>query len=148
MVLDNFILEEYNNHDFEHKKLVSKLNNDASVYRFLGIIEMYINNCLKQGEINGIDTFYVAKYNNEVIGFIALNVIEDKFEISYAILPEYRKEYLASLLLQEFSEAIFSQYNYVDKIYLQINQQNIGSIKTATLVGFEKEKSTRYSMKR
>ena len=148
MILKDFELVEYDEKDFEHKKAIIQLNNDANVYRFLGYIEMYINNCVKQGEKNGIDMFYIAKQNGEVIGFIALNVIGENFELSYAIVPNHRNKHLASLLLKEFSENVFEQYNYIDKLYLHINQQNTGSIKTAMLVGYQREDSTKYSKKR
>ena len=148
MKLDNFELEYFDNNNFEHKKLLVELNNDHDFFEFMGSVNLFLDYTIKHGKENGIDEFFVVKYNNEVIGLITINLIDDKYEISYAILPQYRHEYLASLLLQEFSEEIFNKYSYVDKIYLQISQKNMGSRKVASIVGFQKEKPTRYYIER
>lgn len=146
MKLDNFELKEYDYNNLDIREAIVKLNNDKQVRKFMGYLNLYIDYINKSK--NDMNKLYFAYYNDYIIGFISIYLVEDKYEISYAILPEYRNEYLASLLLQEFSEELFSQHKDLDCIYLQINQENIGSKKVAELVGYQKDSSTRYKIER
>ena len=142
--LDNFILEEYNEKNIEHRSTIIELQNDLSSQKYLGDI----NYSLIKLEENKKNKAYISYYNEVPIGYISLFVINNNYEISYGILPKYRKQNLGALLLEEFSEKLFDIYLDIDKLSLQINQSNIGSIKLAKLADFKKENSTKYSRER
>ena len=145
MKLDNFNLEKYQEYNIEHKSVITLIDNDVASKQYLGDIFLLINNTLKRYEENNIDSIYIAYYNSNPIGFISLNILDEKAFVSYALLKEYQHQHLGALLLQEFSDKLFEIYNF-DDIYLDINQKNIASIKTSSLVGFKKISSTKYNL--
>ena len=148
MKLDNFELEYYNKENIEHRSVLTLIGNQEISQKFLGTIDLLVSNTEKRFLENFVDSFYIAYYNDEPVGFITINLIDNKYEISSGILPKFQKQHLGPLLLQEFSEKIFEKYKNIDKLYLQINQANIGAQKSAQLAGYEHEVGTRYSMKR
>lgn len=145
MKLDNFDLEKYQEYNIEHKSVMTLIDNDVASKQYLGDIFLLINNTLKRYEENNIDSIYIAYYNSNPIGFISINILNDNAFVSYALLKEYQHQHLGALLLQEFSDKLFEIYNF-DDIYLDINQKNIASIKTSSLVGFKKISSTKYNL--
>ncbi len=141
MQLDNFYLERYQDFNLEHRSIMTIIDNTSRKY--LGDLFFLINNTNKRFEDNNIDSIYIAYYNNYPIGFISLNIYDNKPFISYALLSEYQHQYLGSLLLLEFSDKLFNIYNF-DNLYLDINQSNIASIKTSQIVGYKKRSLTKY----
>lgn len=149
MELDNFHLEEVNKDDNYHQKIIKELNSDPMVKKHLGSMNISIDFTERNALKTGIDVIYIAFYNNEAIGMISLNAVDNIYEISYAILSEYRNGYLASLLLQEFSEKVFENYSYINQLNLLILNINTASKKVAQLVGYKKEENSNYyTMKR
>lgn len=140
--LDNFILEEYNDSNVEHKAAIKELDNENS---FLGSVTRSIeklNNEKEEKKLNQ-DCAYVAYYENHPIGFISISTSKDKYVIRYGILPIYRKKHLGFLLLQQFSNKMFEQPN-IDELTLFINNTNTASKKIANLVGYEQITNVRY----
>lgn len=133
--LDNFILEEYN-HNI-HNNILNKLQIDQNTKKYLGDLKFSILMIEKRKLENNINNAYIAYYNDYPIGFISITYSEELYQISYSILPEYRKQNLGSLLLQEFSEVIFQKYPNIDELTLKIKEHNIGSRNVASLSGFE-----------
>lgn len=146
--LDNFILEEFDKNNFEHKSTIIELQNDKLAQMYLGDLDYSLIRIEQRHEENKKNKAYIAYYNNEAVGYISLSCMSNDYEISYGILPKYRKQNLGALLLDEFSEKIFDIYLDIDKLSLQINKQNIGSIKLARLADYEKENITKYTRKR
>ncbi len=148
MVLDNFILEEYNEKNIEHKSLLINLGNDFKIQRYLGNLEM-LYEFLNRNNKNGlVANFYVAFFNKIPVGIITINQYSNTYEISYAILNIYRKQHFGSLLLSEFSKKIFEQYNDIDSLDLRINIKNIASQKLALFAGYENICGDIYTLKR
>jgi len=143
--LDNFVLEEYN---YTHNKIIEELQIDQNTKKYLGDLKFTISMIKKRNLENNIDKAYVAYYNNYPIGFITISYMDEKYQISYAILPEYRKQNLGSLLLQEFSEAIFQEYSNIDELILKIKEDNIGSQNVAELAGFEKSAKETFTQRK
>ena len=143
MQLDNFNLEKYKSYNLEHRSIMTTIDNDNSSKKYLGDLFLFIRNTNLRNEDNNIDNIYIAYYNSYPIGFISINIFDNKAYISYALLNEYRHQYLGSLLLQEFSDKLFEIYNFKD-IYLEISPKNIASIKTSNLVGYKKRSLTKY----
>ncbi len=148
MTLDNFILEEYNEKNMEHKTVLVKLENDLKTQKYLGDLEI-LNEFIKENKNNGlISNFYIVYFHYNPIGIITINQYNKFYEISYGILPEYRKQNFAVLLLKEFSKKLFKKYKEIDQLDLRINIKNIGSQRVATLAGFENDYKCNYTMKR
>jgi len=149
MKLDNFDLVMCDANDIEHKTVLIELGNDRDGSYYLGdlfrqneAIEMrkeedYLHNCS-----------YIAYYNDEAVGYISLTHKEDRYEISYGIVPKHRGEYLGALLLQEFSEKVFEELPDIDKLTLLINNLNTASKKTASLAGYTQENRVRHTQRR
>lgn len=143
--LDNFILEEYN---YNHNNILNQLQIDQNTKKYLGDLKFTITMIKKRNIENNINKAYIAYYNNYPIGFITVSYMEESYQISYAILPEYRKQNLGSLLLQEFSEALFQKYSNIDELVLKIKDDNIGSKNVARLAGFEESAKESFTQKR
>lgn len=144
--LDNFILEEYN-HNI-HSNILNKLQMDENTKKYLGDLRFAILMIEKRKLESNINNAYIAYYNDYPIGFISITYSEELYQISYSILPEYRKQNLGSLLLQEFSEVLFEKYANINELTLKIKEHNIGSKSVANLSGFEQIDNETFSQRR
>lgn len=147
MKLDNFVLEKYSEYDDIHNEVLNNLGSDNATKKYLGDLRYAIFRIEQRKQEYDCNAFYIAFYNDYPIGYISLTNIKYSFQISSAILPKYRGQHFAALLLQEFSEKVFETYSYIDKLDLVIENKNIGSIKSAELAGYEKEGNA-YSQRR
>lgn len=138
MELDNFILKEFQNFNNEHINIINELKVNEEIKKYLGNLDFMINAINKRKIENICNNIFIAYYNDYPIGIITLTYFDDTYQISYGILNKFRKQNLASLLLQEFSEKVFEIYD-IEKLVLKINSDNIGSQKVALLAGYEKE---------
>lgn len=149
MQLDNFDLEIYSESNQEHQNILKKVTEDKTGRQYLGNIMNHVNSILKRKEEDYLNNnIYIAIYNQRPIGYIALTHHDDIYEITSGLIKEARGEHLGALLLQEFSEEIFENLTYIDKLTLVIDNKNIGSIKAAQLVGYQKENGNYYTQKR
>lgn len=148
MELEHFILEKYDSNNYYHKSAVILLDNDDAAWKYLGYIDIMIEEIKNKSLKNPYDNFFIAyqKGNIEPIGIIAISYFknDNRYEIIEGLLPKYRGLKLASPLLKEFCEFLFSKYSEINELSVQINKSNIYSIKSALKAGFEKEKGTRY----
>lgn len=149
MKLDNFILEIYNEDNNEHNNIIKILDTDEKSQKYLGNTQKLIQIINKRKDIDYLhNNTYIAYYNDRAVGYISLTHNKDDYEIISGLLKEERNKHLGSLLLLEFSEKVFEEYKNIDKLTLKINSKNIGSIKCAELVGYQKETADKYTMKR
>lgn len=148
MELNNFILEEYDSNNYYHKSTVILLENDDEAWKYLGCIEDIIAEIKNNSLENPYDNFYIVYQKGEIepFGIIIFNFFKTSniYSISYGILPKYRGMKLSSILLSEFTEYIFEQYQEIEEISLQINKSNIISMKTASRSGYVKKYGTKY----
>ncbi len=93
------------------------------------------------------NTTYIVYYRDIPIGFIALTHNKEDYEIICGLLKEKRKRHLGTLLLLEFSKKVFENYKDIEVLTLKINNENIGSIKSAKYVGYTEERG-KYTMRR
>lgn len=146
--LENFILEEYNKNSNEHIEVISNLNKDQNVKKYLGNINYSIERINERKKENKYNKAFISYYNNYPVGYISLSYIGSEFQISYGILNEYRKQNLAALLLEEFSEYLLENYQDIEELILKIKEDNIGSIKVAELADYYKESNEKYKRNR
>ena len=159
--LDNFDLYEYNDSK-EHQAVIEKIE-ASDPNNYLGNIKYAIKR-INQRKIDNPNNFaFIAYYNDYPIGYISLTYVDSEYQISAGTLPEFRKQNLSSLLLEEFSERILdykkvseminkfelSNTNLkeiykegitekeIDKLVLKIDTTNEASHKVAELVGYE-----------
>lgn len=144
--LDNFILEEYDENF--HNNILNRLQADNNTKKYLGDLKFSIMMIKKRKLENNINKFYIAYYNKYPIGFISITYKDDEYQISYSILNKYRNQNLGSLLLQEFSEAIFERYYNVNELILKIENDNIGSKKVADLAGYNQIDNNTFTQRR
>ncbi len=148
IILDNFQLEEFNRENNEHREVLEKLNKDQGVKRYLGDINYSIERINKRYCENRFNKAFIPYYNEYPIGYISLSYIDDEYQISCGILNEFRKENLASLLLEEFSDYLLNNYEEIDKLTAKIESDNIGSIKAASLASYSEEDRNKYIRRR
>ena len=149
MKLENFDLVKYDSTNIEHKGVLMKLGNDRDASYYLGDLFHQLEAIARRKEEDYLHNYsYIAYYDEEAIGYISLTHKENRYEISYGIVPEHRGEYLGALLLQEFSEKVFEELSDIDKLTLLINNLNTASKKTAKLAGYTQESSVRHTQRR
>ncbi len=143
MKLDNFNLEKIDLYNINHIKIIDCLNDDVYVKKYIGNLYRIINKCNE----STIDSFYMVIKNEEIIGFIMLS-FNNTYRISYALLPKYRKQYLAPLLLQEFSYHLLDNNLLINTLELIIESSNKKSINAANMVGYKKVSDYIYTLKK
>lgn len=147
--LDSFDLESYFELSTIHKDVIFNLGIDNNTKKYLGDLNYLITRVRQRRNDNFIDEIYIVFNKEEIsLGIMSLSIIDDKFEVSIGILPKYRGLHLASKMLGEFTNYIFSKYPNIDKIYGQINSANEASIKGAISAGFQREQTNLYSISR
>lgn len=166
--LDNFILYEYNNCQ-EHQNVINEIEaSDPKGY--LGNLRYTIRKINERKQDNPNNYAFIAYYNDYPIGYISITYLDNKYQIAGGTLPQYRRQNLSSLLLDEFSEKIldykgiekmlekfdtnneFDKDIYkegiseldVDELVLKIDPTNTSSHKVAELLGYEKVDTTTY----
>lgn len=81
--------------------------------------------------------YFVATLDNKIVGYICLEYLIDHFDLlAIAVLKEYRRKNIASLLLNEFFTTCL-ELNISD-IFLEVKASNLEAIKLYTKLGFEK----------
>lgn len=142
MELNSFKLIEYDQKNIDHRRVAVELSNEKNGNYYFGDIDYRISELKKYN--SPYNKAYIAYYLDIAIGYISLAHKEDRYEVSYSIVPKYRGNHLASYLLKEFSEKIFEIYPEIDKITLLISNLNTPSKKTALNANYKKETSSRY----
>lgn len=145
--LNIFRLEAFNEDKDTHVNCIEELSKDKAVIKYLGNLFYMIKRIKKRREDNFIDQIYIVYLHDEIIGFISISIIDDLPYVSYALLKEYQKANLGSLLLQAFTYYLQDYYKFA-KIYLQISDDNEASKRIAKFVGYEQEGKESYSIKR
>lgn len=152
MYLEHFILEKYNCNNYFHKSTVILMGNDDEVWKYMGDIDIIIEEIESKSLQNIYDCFYIVYKKGDInpIGIIAFTFFKtaNRYSIIYGILPENRGKNLSSVLLTEFTQHLFNKYSEIEEITLQINKGNLISSRTALSSGYYKECGTRYVKKR
>lgn len=145
--LNNFILQEYNYNNIDHRSVVIEFTNDKESSKYLGDLFYSIEEINKRKNNNNINFAFVVYRKNIPVGYISIITKESIYEISYGIIPRYRSNGLGTLLLQEFSDYLFHKYTYIDQLSLIIAKDNIISKKTAISAGYYQENKNKYCIK-
>ena len=81
--------------------------------------------------------FYVATIDNHIIAYICAEVLVDHIDIlSIAVLKEYRRKNVATLLLNKLFD--FCKTQKISDVFLEVRQTNINAICFYEKIGFEK----------
>ena len=146
--LDNFMLYEYNN-SAEHRYVIEQITDPS---KFLGDIKLHIAMINKRKEQNPLNCAYIVYYkgyeqiDDYPVGFMGLSYLDGSYHVSYGIMPQFRKQNLSTMLLQEFSDKLLEMSN-IDELVLKIDTNNIASQKVAGLAGYEQIDKTTYKMR-
>ena len=86
---------------------------------------------------NSIATYFTAICNEVAVGYIGMWQIAGQSDITnIAVLPEYRRNSVASKLLSSLIE--FCRENELDPITLEVRETNIPAINLYSKFGFKK----------
>lgn len=167
--LDNFTLYEYD-YSNEHKEIIKQIEaTDANHY--LGDIEYSIERINKRKTSNPNNYVFIAYYQDEYpIGYISITYLGGQYQVAAGTLPQFRRQNISSLLLEEFSERILDykevrknleKYDTenklnkeiyenglsdveIDDLVLKIHPTNIASHKVTELTGYEQVDTTTF----
>lgn|SRR5574344_264475 len=138
--LDNFVLKEFNPLNKEHLDIINQLGCDAKSNKYLGNIKYALERNSMRSISNDLNKSYIVYYNSYPIGYANI-MFTDACMLSIGILPKYRGQHLAALLLDELTDSELEHNSDLDEVCLKIDKANIGSIKTALLVGYKADGS-------
>ena len=93
-------------------------------------------NILKQELENGKSKYFVAKQENEIVGFAGLLLIIDQVNIMNIVVKKDKRNFgIGSLLLEEIIR--YSKIHNATSITLEVNEKNIPAIKLYKKYGFK-----------
>lgn len=85
-------------------------------------------NILKQELENGKSKYFVAKQENEIVGFAGILLIIDQVNIMNIVVKKDKRNFgIGSLLLEEIIR--YSKIHNATSITLEVNEKNIPAIK-------------------
>lgn len=119
------MIREANFNDIDSIDNLGKLINDNfnNVFNVYDILE------------NNISRIYVYEKNNKVIAFLHIEVLYENADIiNIVVNPEYRNQYIASLLL---SYMINNLNNNIETITLEVSADNIAALNLYKKFNFE-----------
>ena len=98
-------------------------NDRKKIYEI--IKKEFKNNYLKD---NPITKWYIYELNNEIVGFINIDIIYEKAEIEYIyVVEKWRKNKIATKLLEKAEKDLINKR--VSTITLEVNVNNFSAIK-------------------
>lgn len=93
-------------------------------------------NILKQELENGKSKYFVAKQENEIVGFVGILLIIDQVNIMNIVVKKDKRNFgIGSLLLEEIIR--YSKIHNATSITLEVNEKNIPAIKLYEKYGFK-----------
>lgn len=93
-------------------------------------------NILKQELENGKSKYFVAKQENEIVGFAGIMLIIDEVNIMNIVVKKDKRNLgVGSLLLEEIVK--YSKIHNATSITLEVNEKNIPAIKLYEKYGFK-----------
>lgn len=93
-------------------------------------------NILKQELENGKSNYFVAKQENEIVGFAGILLIIDQVNIMNIVVKKDKRNFgIGSLLLEEIIR--YSKIHNATSITLEVNEKNIPAIKLYKKYGFK-----------
>lgn len=154
MVLEDFILEQFNFRNEEHLKLKDDLIFSENSELISKDINNYIIRTLECRQSDNISNVFVTFYKSIPIGISFINYhpeergLVQEIEIGLGLLPIFRGQHLGSLLEKQLCNELLKIYPQFSEIVCRIDNSNISSIKAAKLAGFEHIKDDEYHYKR
>lgn len=93
-------------------------------------------NILKQELENGKSKYFVAKQENEIVGFAGILLIINQVNIMNIVVKKDKRNFgIGSLLLEEIIR--YSKIHNATSITLEVNEKNIPAIKLYKKYGFK-----------
>lgn len=93
-------------------------------------------NILKQELENGKSKYFVAKQENEIVGFTGILLIIDQVNIMNIVVKKDKRNFgIGSSLLEEIIR--YSKIHNATSITLEVNEKNIPAIKLYKKYGFK-----------
>ena len=112
-------------------------NDRKKIYEI--IKKEFKNNYLKD---NPFTKWYIYELNNEIVGFINIDIIYEKAEIEYIyVVEKWRKNKIATKLLEKAEKDLINKR--VSTITLEVNVNNFSAIKF-----YEKNKNKKINIRK
>lgn len=137
--LGTLTLINYNDDIIEHRSFKRELLNDTEFRKYFG--EMFIklsDDIFVESDELEIKKAYLVLDKDEIVGMVRIFSYHESgvANIQYAVSPSMRKKGYGKLILKEFTTFLLK--NGITSIEGEISSSNIGSIKVALDLGFEK----------
>lgn len=138
--LDTLSIVSYDDNIQEHRNFKRELLTDEEFKKYFG--EMFIkkaDDIFTSSNDLEVKKAYLVKDFDEIVGMIRIFSYHESgvVNIQYAVRPSVRKQGYGSRILKEISNFLIQ--NNITCIEGNIDKNNIGSLKIATSLGYEKE---------
>lgn len=147
--LETLKLLSFDKNNLEHNVAKRKLLNDDEFKKYFG--EFFIkdaDNYFNNSDKIELKKVYFIEEKDNIVGMIRFFSYHELgyVNIQYAVLPEYRCLGYGRKILSEMTKYIMNDSN-IKCIEADIDKTNIGSIKIATSLGYNKE-NDKYKFRR
>ena len=104
----------------------------------LSLSESWSYESIKKELSNKLSKYFVALYENKVIGFIGMWIVFNEGDITnVAVHPEYRKQGVGNLLIENLLS--FCKKNNIDSLTLEVRESNFPAQSLYKKHGFKEE---------
>lgn len=141
--IDRLSIVSYDAKNIKHKEFKKELLKDEEFKKYFGNFFLSrIDDIFTGSNTLEVGKAYLVEEKEEVIGMIRIFSYHEAgfINIQYAVGKEYRNQGYGKELLKEISKYFLNKD--IKRISLDIDKNNIGSIKCALDAGYEKENNS------
>lgn len=138
--IDRLSIVSYDSNDARHRKFKNDLIKDEEFKRYFGDFFLKrVDDIFTDSEFLEVDKAYLVVDNETIIGMIRIFSYHEAgfINIQYAVAKECRNQGYGKELLREITKYFLNKN--IKCISLDIDKNNIGSIKCALNVGYKRE---------
>lgn len=146
--MENIMIKKYDENNLDHKYITVSLDNDEQFHKFVGDTYYLIADMEKNKQLGLDDQIYIAYVDDEPIGLLEHNTLNDNLFIKIGIIPSKRGNHYGQRILAYFINYLFAYYPNLKEIYFSINPQNTAIIKTFLSLGFKSVNKFKYVKER
>lgn len=147
--IGKLVITSYDTNNNSHREFKNSLINDLEFKKYFGEFFLKrIDDIFTNSDSLEVDKAYIVLENDKIIGMIRIFSYHQLgfLNIQYAVNPEYRNQGYGKKILKEVSN-YFLNNNNIKCISLDIDKNNIGSIKCALDAGYIFEEN-KYKLRR
>ncbi len=143
--LNSLYICSYDARNINNCQFVKTMNEDSLVREYVSIrVGNRIMASFNDEKIL-LEHGYIIADENNLIGFFSSFLDFNQLELEYGVHPKFRNQGFGSKILCEVSDYFLTERDFVEKIVLNIDSNNIYSEKAAIHAMFKKEQENKFT---